>query len=139
VARLNHKRQRQKSGLDSLYDTIGSLNDPCVYYGLPSDALDHVPPMAYVHSLSDLDEIHGVHLKKHPSCNECNSILRDLLLTTLKDRRKFVKSKLRQRYKKYLNMPDWSPEELAELSESMQVYIRQSQKVTAMIRARLAW
>lgn len=110
---------------DSLYSHEGELGDPCVYCGVESCGWDHVPPLHYVGRLSDEDRKRS-RPRKLPSCEECNKVLGGVVLTSLHDRRAWVKRQLRRRYAHQLRIPEWREDELAELTgrtrEDVQTY-----------------
>lgn len=125
--------------LDFLYDNIGQLGDPCVYCGQESSEWDHVPSMSYVDSLSTEDRNHA-HLRKLPACHECNPWLNSLKLHTLRERRSYVKRKLRSKYRTWIEMPEWSETELLELStDDARRYIGAHSRFAQAVRARLAY
>jgi len=100
----------------------------CVYCGDFFSEMDHYPPATETRQ--------GVLI---PSCNECNSILSNLRFERFEDRVKYVKKKLKSRYKKALETPEWSEEELSELGQSLReaaVLWREQQR---FIRKRVAW
>ncbi len=98
--------------------------DPCYYCGLQATEVDHVIPHSMLQKmeLSTIDfdkEILRTRTLKVFSCPECNKLLGNSYQESLTDRKKYLKQKLRNKYSKLLNMPDWSPEELNELSNDL--------------------
>lgn len=68
-----------------------------------------------------------------PSCQQCNSILGAGYDKTLADRKARLKARLNKKLAKDALTPDWTEEELAELSPLLAQWIRQ-----ALIRKRIA-
>ena len=50
---------------DPSYEPKGRLGDPCIYCGVVSDTMDHVPPLAFVKSCA-LTELDPGNLYKYP-------------------------------------------------------------------------
>jgi hypothetical protein len=55
------------------------------------------------------------------------------------ERREFVRGWLKRRYAKYLRIPNWTQENLAELSENLQGMVRRGITIRDLTRQRLAW
>lgn len=123
---------------DHMYKTVGGRYGFCVYCGIPSETLDHVPPLSLTNMLNDkarseLDFI------KVPACGECNSILNDSPILSVSDRRYKVRDALRRKYKSALNMPRWDEDELSELDASMADEIRLASKRAEWVKGRITW
>jgi hypothetical protein len=124
---------------DSLYTNVGSFHEDCVYCGLPATGWDHVPPLHLVARMAEEDR-NRANLRKYPSCKECNSFLGGLILRTFSERKARVKQKLRQKYRKYLGMVDWSEEELDEVDpRSRALYLEPYSKLSKIVKFRIAW
>lgn len=72
-------------------------------------------------------------------CGECNTLLGARPLWTVALRKRFIKGALRRRYRKYLNMPEWTDGELGRLTGHLQSYIMGSVIMREIVQARLAW
>lgn len=96
------------------YENLFPEEKICIYCGLPSEVLDHILP--YAHRDNPL----AASWYLAPACAECNGILSDSLQATVGDRIKEAKKRLRKRYKKLLAAPNWTMEELAEMSADFQ-------------------
>jgi hypothetical protein len=112
---MGSRRRLLLAKLHFRYDRAGELGDPCIYCGVASSEWDHVPPLHYVERLDD-DQIDALDLRLLPCCSECNTFLSGIILTTVKARRNYVKDRLRRKYRSWLEMPEWSPDEIGELS-----------------------
>lgn len=111
----------------------------CTYCGMSADTIDHVPPqVARPFLLSQ-----GLHLK-YPfvevrCCRECNSLLGAQAYWTVADRKRYIKKRLRRRYRDYLRMPEWKDSELQELGRGLHDMVLQSQVMQDLIKKRLGW
>ena len=110
----------------------------CVYCGMPSDSIDHVPPQSARQAVIDLG-----HQKRFPfveveCCRECNSLL-GARFWTVRDRRRYIRDKLANRYSSHLNMPDWSRDEIAALGHNLQVRIEHDLVIRDIVRQRIAF
>jgi hypothetical protein len=104
--------------------------DPCYYCGVPADTIDHVVPKSLLDAVRDSGEegLIAAVSERHrrmtvPSCHECNSLAGALYHQTLDERADFVRERLARRYARILAMPDWSPSEIATLSERLQKHV----------------
>jgi hypothetical protein len=79
-----------KRWADFLYKRIGLESDPCIYCGSPSEHWDHIPPIHFVTRLLQLDIDPGKVLKEVRACEECNLVLGGNILTTIRERKKFL-------------------------------------------------
>lgn len=132
-------RQVRFRKFDAHYREIGDVGvDPCIYCGVISDSYDHIPPLVAIEKLS-LIEIDGDDLKKYPACRECNSWLGDRLITTLKERREEVRRRLKNKYRHFVQMPDWSEDELGELSTKLSDDVQRHVRFSRWVKARLSW
>ena len=86
----------------------------CTYCGQQGGCLDHVIPMSNTQS-GKRRNVNYNKQKTVPACAECNSLLSNLDLNTISDRARFLAERLAIRYRKELDSPNWSEEELEEL------------------------
>jgi hypothetical protein len=78
-------------------------------------------------------------LRKVPCCLECNTILGNKLILSIGERRNHVRQKLRKKYKKFLFMPRWDEDELAELDSDLAEHIRRASNFSEHLKKRLSW
>jgi hypothetical protein len=78
-------------------------------------------------------------LRKYPSCIECNSLLGALNLSTLDERRKFLRKRYEKRYSKWLRVPSWGNEDFNEISEHLAEDIKKSIRYSEFVKERIAW
>lgn len=138
---MSAKKQRKlrEQLFDPLYNERGRYGDPCTYCGQVSDTLDHIPPLVIVEMKHSAGvEIDGP-LIKVPACSECNSALGSSSKSTIRDRREQVRKHLRKKYRRFLAIPNWDEDELAELAPSFAQEVRSSVSFANHIRARLRW
>lgn len=105
---MKTKNPSKRSRVPSGYEEIKNRG-VCVYCGCPKEVWDHALP----YSKKDLPQAQNRVLV--PACAECNGLLSDSVQHTLGDRIIAAKSRLRNRYRKVVSMPDWSNAELAAL------------------------
>ena len=95
------------------------LESSCVYCSSPFNLCrDHVIPTSY---LRQKRKYEGDWLVT--SCQECNNVLGSDLIFNVPDRANRVLQVLRKKYLKVLNFPEWTPEELEELSHSFKASV----------------
>ena len=100
----------------------------CIYCGEPSDSDEHFPPK----SVNDL----GLLL---PCCRECNSFAGTEWSFDFEMRVGYVKAKLRKRYRRFLETPEWSDDELSELEPVLRASCRGARLQRDLAIERLAW
>ena len=92
----------------------------CTYCGSPYGVnRDHVIPTCY---LREKRRYEGDWLVA--CCTECNSTLGDNLIFNVPDRAAWVAAHYRQKYRKVLNAPRWSEDEIDELRGNLRKKIR---------------
>ena len=123
---------------DHLYESVGDRYGPCVYCGMPSEVLDHMPPLSWAAMCSEKAK-QELKFFKLPACGECNGALGAMPLLSVKERRMYVRKWLRKRYKKALRVPYWDEDELKELSPTLCEEIRRANKQSALIKDRVTW
>lgn len=92
---------------------------------------------AYCGSLAfNKDHVDGSVL---PVCLECSGALRSALSATFLERLDYVRRFYSNKYRSYLQAPDWSKEELDELGPAMRAAIAGAVEFTSFVRARLSY
>ena len=98
----------------------------CHYCGAPAATKDHIVPISYNYTNRP---------KYHRSkggetvdcCRECNTLLGAKALFSIQERAHEVAECLERRYKKELNAPIWTKEDLEELGSTLQKQIKAKQ------------
>lgn len=104
----------------------------CIYCGSPAKTVDHIPPISLRWGMME-----GKYkVMQVDACKECNSILHNRPLMTLRTRKNFIRRRLAQLYKKYLDM-NWSQEELNAMNGSLRLYVEESIEVARVARKRI--
>lgn len=112
--------------------------DWCVYCGASATAKDHFAPVSVVASLMSMGlRVSGKFLV--PSCGECNGIAHDSIFVSIGAKRRYIQGRLKRKYSKLLNMPDWTEEELDEMGYMMRSAIIGGIAQRDYMRARIAW
>jgi len=87
----------------------------CYYCGIYADTKDHIIPISW-------NRTSGRKRKENQrenliyACKECNCLASDKVFESKEKKKDYLQEKLELRYKKILKMPDWSDDELQELS-----------------------
>ncbi len=100
----------------------------CYYCGEDADSVDHVVPQSLIADLGDdgeaLDRVTSAgRILLVDACRDCNSRLSNIFDRTLIDRRLRLRKLLRRRYRKLLEMPEWTDSELGKLGPWLQGYV----------------
>lgn len=110
----------------------------CVYCGEPANGRDHVIPRAFQQRIEDFGWAKRRKLIV-PACGECNSTAGSKVFLTLREKRRYIHDRYRERYRKLLEAPNWTQEEIDELGPTLRTTVVRSQHAKDLIRARLAW
>jgi len=106
-------------------------SDVCTYCGALATDRDHVVPVAYqgVRYFTSSNWVWA--------CSECNSFLVDQMLVTVQDRAAFLAERLAKRYRRVINMPHWTQEELSELGDRMRMEVQRGLKMKRLVAQRI--
>lgn len=86
----------------------------CTYCGaVDGNNRDHVIPAAFAQSVKHFST------ETVPACSECNTLLGSRMLTSVPTRAAYLLGVYERRYKKLINSPTWTEEELDDLGPSM--------------------
>lgn len=107
---------------------LSIAGDWCVYCGELATQRDHFPPA--------ICEQWGYLL---PVCRECNQLAGTWWPYDFELRTGVVKAKLRSRGQRLLETPDWSKDEIAELTGNTRREVQRWQKRKEKLVKRLAW
>ena len=133
-----NNRKLDYSLYNSLYTRVGDKYGECTYCGIPAEVLDHVPPLSFVHYVSDKTK-QSLSFYLVPSCGECNNALGDQPLLTIQERINFVRKHIKKRYAKALRVPYWDEDELKELSRTMREEIRKANTQSSWVKDRIVY
>jgi hypothetical protein len=110
----------------------------CVYCGVPATSADHFVPLSVIDALSDvIADRKGLVLV--PCCGQCNSIAGARMFNTIGAKRRYIQDRLRYKYRRHLECPRWSTEEVEELGWSLKTAILSAMAIRQWIEERLAW
>ena len=122
---------------------VCGMSELCYYCGCMADTVDHVVPRHLLASAGaiglDLSKVMRIRLWTVAACRECNILIGGAVFRTLPERVAYLKTKLRKRYAKWLNLPRWTEREIAELGPSAQADVRAALRVQESARERIAW
>lgn len=105
----------------------------CVYCGELADTVDHLLPKGFTGE-ADRKRVPVV-----PSCRECNSTLNDKYIPDVVDRREYVHSKYRTKYRRDLRAVQWGESDMAEFGPGIRLAIVRSQDAHSRAMQRLSW
>lgn len=106
---------------------------------MPAGSVDHVIPRSVLRAVKDLGPSWGNRILTVYSCLECNNLLGATIQGNLEDRKRYLKSRLKERYRKILRIPYWTNKQLEELSPHLAADIIASMHLRRRIEARIAW
>jgi hypothetical protein len=109
---------------------------PCIYCGAAATTRDHFIPKAFASRCEDFAKIPKRNLKV-PACAECNSTAGAEVFLTLREKRRYIAGQYGKKYKKLLEAPHWTTEEIEELGPTLQSHIKTDQAVKDYMRARM--
>lgn len=102
----------------------------CVYCGKDAECEDHVIPVSF---LSDRNRRKNKswndnHNKSNNNlvncCRECNSIASDKVFIDIDDKKDYIQEKLQKKYRKVLDMPDWTEKQINTMGINLATEIR---------------
>lgn len=102
--------------------------EDCIYCGEWATCRDHFPPV----SMSKV----GVLL---PSCHECNFLAGVHHPTDLVSRIRHVRQAIEKKYRRVLETPEWSDEELSELGRGLKEDITKWRNLRRTVLRRIVW
>jgi hypothetical protein len=140
---FHHLYKRQGFDRTAQYEQYdGSTYEacPCYYCGEPATHEDHAYPLVALASIYGLSDLPSPRLLVVlPACAECNGILADKVFPTLLRRKTHLKTRLRERYKRLLDIPLWGDAELGRLGQAMQEYVLLGLRQQRILERRLQW
>lgn len=118
------------------YFRFGSW-EHCFYCGSSPQASDHCIPWRFLFSEERRTSNHrGI---VTAACNRCNNLLSSYLFSSLFARCVFVREKLAKKNARLLRLPEWKPEELAELRYSLRKQFSAKQELRKQVSNEIAW
>lgn len=90
--------------------------DLCIYCGSSKECREHVIPVVYT-SLSRSYDPSSNWLV--PSCKICNELAGSEVFFSIPEKAKYILKRYKSKFKKRLNMPEWTQDELDELDHLM--------------------
>ena len=112
----------------------------CIYCGDPAEDQDHIPAITWLYALGT---DHFVKLKiipqLVPACKRCNGWLGSKPFHTLRQRKGFISSKLREFSRKLANTPRWKDWEIAEMGGRLKAIVNDIETVKAYLARREEW
>lgn len=116
------KRKIDYKRYNWLYKRFGDNWNNCIYCGDISNVFDHVPPISKVENIN-IEEFKndGFNFYLYPSCQECNSLLSNVMIIDLFDRMNFLFDKYTEIAKKLDQL--WDQKQIDELGPNLKSVI----------------
>lgn len=108
----------------------------CFYCGELATSMDHQPPISRVEDYRAFGLCTEVFVLVS-CCNECNYLGANHLHSDIVTRAEFINTKLRNKYKRKISIPDWTPEELSHMGPVMLNEIQTAIRLKIRIEDRL--
>lgn len=111
----------------------------CAYCGWNGETRDHIPALSqyWVGDRTKSRRYSTNRRNSIPCCRECNCLLSNIHLLTIQERAEHLLEVYALRYKKELNAPVWSDDEIAGLGEAMQMFVRAKETKRMLILERM--
>lgn len=129
-----YRKQNEERLLRYEHFTPSDGDFTCFYCGVPSDSIDHQPPLSHIDTAHEDDEVVTV-----PCCRECNVVIGPKYTPTLFERHRLLKLLLEKRYWKVLIMPEWNEDDIGKLGIGLREFMNQSARHKLAIEIRLAY
>lgn len=117
----------------------------CTYCGAKPSGYDHVIPVSFQNSNSNLLRTSNVRNVKRfgvtvYSCDECNNLLGNNIFCSFYERCQFVRKKLEKRYRKKIRaIASFDNEELEEYGPNLKKYLSDSKVLLKLLERRLSF
>jgi hypothetical protein len=122
---------------DKLYEHL--RGDYCIYCGEHADTEDHVIPRSHIAKLLGLIAL-PKQLITVPACSNCNTIAGAKIFKSIGAKRRYILNRLRTKYRKVLEIPNWSEAELESIEcRNLKTAILTGLALRDQLRRRLSW
>ena len=112
----------------------------CIYCGDIQQETDHVPAITWLYAFgTDYFLNKKIVPQLVPSCSRCNKWLSDKPYHSLRQRKGFISSMLRDFSRRLANTPRWQDWELAEMGPRLGSIVRDMEAVKAYLARREEW
>jgi hypothetical protein len=112
-------------------------NPSCEYCGDPATQKEHVIPRSHLRHLAECGRYR--YQVTVFSCAECNMLAGNRVFRTFYAKRAYIHRRIRSRYKRILEVPPWTQEEIEALGWTLRTHILQAIKLKPLLQARIAW
>lgn len=111
----------------------------CTYCGDTANSIDHVIAVSYFDdSITRSGALSSKGIRTY-SCKDCNCVLNNKYFETFSERCGYVNKRIRQRFKKVINLPPWSQEEFAKLGKNIKASLGAKLNLKSVVLERLRW
>jgi len=128
---MNHRKRNEHKYTKALFNT-GDVQI-CSYCGDIADTKDHVFPLRWA------DNQEKGQMIIVPACLSCNTMAGSRKFSDIYEKLVWLHERIKRKHKAVLHMPDWTQEELQEVSPEMQEYIQGQLNLRERILERVVW
>lgn len=112
------------------------MNEKCTYCNAGAEVREHVIPVAYLSIGRSYDPSKSWIV---PACSSCNSLAGVYVAFSIAEKSAFILKKFKSKYKKILNAPEWTEEEMEELDYNLKTMIWGGIIAKRLARERIAY
>jgi hypothetical protein len=95
-------------------------NSKCTYCGASAECKEHVIPVAYLSIGRSYDPEKCWIV---PACNSCNNLAGVFVAFSISEKAKYITKKFKLKYKRILNAPEWTEDEMNEMDYNLKTMI----------------
>ena len=99
----------------------------CYYCWDDATTIDHIVPVSYYYSWKRKSlHLTSTYWKNNliDCCRECNSIAGNKVFDDIEEKKLYIQDRIRNKYKKLINMPNWTDDEINELTWTLKKEIK---------------
>ena len=134
-------RRMDKKSCSGFYRLKFRKFSNCIYCGNPKQALDHVYPLSLAVSLEIWRPLVRVELKQGlnlvPSCNECYTLASNMPFTLIREKRRYIQKRLREKYLNKIQKVVWEEDEIQQLGRTLRTYVSHAQTTKKSLELRI--
>lgn len=119
--------QRLGAGLERIVNELW-LRRLCAYCGMYAEEREHVVPRKTGYAKIVV-----------PACHECNTLAGSECFPTFAEKRDFIHSRLKKRYRHAINAPEWDSLELGELDYVLRAMCETVEVARRVVEQRLSF
>lgn len=110
----------------------------CIYCGDIPQTVDHVPALNWLYCLGS-EYFKKIPIVTVPACKRCNAWLGDKPYHTIRQRKGYIATKLRQVFDRIMASPKWEDDEIEEMGFTFQGPLRTRENLREFGLRRIEW